>query len=153
METCHCESTPDTLPPIPPASDLSRTTRGLHRYRDFLKSGLIVVIGLHSCLLGVLMLFVPRVMMKLLGYPPGSPLFFPAQSGIFLLILGICYLLALRERAFIRIILLSKTFACVFLFVQTVFLNAPPLIRTAGAGDALMLIALGGILYWERKDS
>jgi hypothetical protein len=77
-----------------------------------------------------------------MGFPPPVPLFFASQSGIFLLILGICYLLALVEPGFVKVILISKAFAVVFLVVHVGFFSAPPIIGAAAAGDAAMLAAL-----------
>lgn len=108
--------------------------------------GLIVVVGLHSGLLGVLMLAAPETMLRLSGFPEPSSLFFAAQAGVFLLILGICYLLALRTPAFLVTILLSKACAVPFLLVQLVFFSAPPIVWAALVIDGAMLAAT--IVCW-----
>ncbi|MBM3851918.1 MAG: hypothetical protein FJ399_02040 [Verrucomicrobia bacterium] len=110
---------------------------------------LIALIGLHSLALGILMLAVPRFMLGLLGFAGDIPLFFPSQSGIFLLVLGICYLLALRERGFVKVILISKAGAVLFLVTHAALLHAPPIIWAAAAGDAAMLTALAIALRLE----
>jgi hypothetical protein len=112
---------------------------------------LIVLIGAHSCILGLLMLFVPRYMMRLMGLDPSIPLFFPSQSGVFLLIIGICYLLALRQPAFEVIIPISKSFAVIFLTVHCLFLGAPSIIWAACFVDALMLAAFSAALSRRRR--
>lgn len=109
--------------------------------------GLIALIGVHSCVLGILMLFVPRFMLRVFGFPRPVSIFFPSQGGIFLLILGICYLFALAELAFIKVIFISKAFAVIFLIVHVVFLSAPPVIWVMAAGDGAMFVALGATLY------
>lgn len=68
------------------------------RRGDRLTQVLIGLIGIHSCALGILMLLAPRFMLRLWGFPAPDSIFFPSQSGILLLILGICYLLALGNR-------------------------------------------------------
>lgn len=125
----------------------ARLTRNNH---DLLVKGLIALIGLHSVVLGILMLFAPLIMMRVLGFPQVTPIFFPSQTGIFLLILGICYLFALTEPAFVKVILMSKAFAVPFLFVHAAFLSATPSIWAAGAGDAAMLVALSAALWRQR---
>lgn len=103
---------------------------------------LIGLIGLHSLALGLVLLFWPGFVLGLLGFADSVPAFFPSQSGIFLVILGACYLRALIEPPWIKIILFSKACAVAFLLVHAAFLDAPRLIWAAAAGDATMLIAL-----------
>lgn len=111
---------------------------------------LITLIGLHSLALGLLMLTLPRLMLGLLGFTGTIPIFYPSQSGIFLLILGVCYLWALAEPAFVKVILFSKAAAVAFLLVHVAFLHAPPIIWAAAAGDGGMLVALWLALRWQR---
>ncbi len=119
--------------------------------RDPLVRGLIWFIGVHSSVLGIVMLLAPRFMLRTFGFPETVPVFFPSQSGIFLLILGVCYLLALREPAFVRVILISKAFAVIFLFTHAAFLSAPPIIWAMFAGDGTMLVALSAALVRRRR--
>lgn len=114
---------------------------------DPLIRGLIGFIGIHSCVLGIVMLIAPHFMLRNFGFSETVPIFFPSQSGIFLLILGTCYLLALSEPTFVKVILISKAFAVVFLFAHAAFLSAPPIIWAMFAGDATMLIALSAALF------
>lgn len=114
---------------------------------------LIGLIGVHSVVLGLGMLLWPRFFLGRLGFAGAIPIFFPSQSGIFLLILGVCYLWALSEPALVKVILLSKAGAVGFLVVHAAFLGAPPIIWAAAAGDAGMLAALGAALYWRRRTS
>lgn len=117
---------------------------------DPIVRGLIAFIGVHSCALGVLMLFAPHFMVHVFGFSQAASVFFPSQSGIFLLILGTCYLLALREPALVKVILISKAFAVVFLFAHAAFLSAPSSIWAAAAGDMAMLAALSAALFKRR---
>ncbi|MBI3944740.1 MAG: hypothetical protein HY321_02390 [Armatimonadetes bacterium] len=114
----------------------------------------IGAIGVHSCVLGGLMLLAPRAIVGLVGFPQTGPIFFASQSGIFLLVLGLCYLLALGNRALVPVILVSKALAVPFLLLHALFQGAPPLIWGAAAGDAAMLLALSVVLYrsgyWRR---
>lgn len=112
---------------------------------------LALLIGLHSCCLGLLMLLAPGTMLKLLGFSPGIPVFFPSQSGIFLLILGGCYLWALVDPAFLWVILASKAAAVAFLVVHAVFFAAPPMIWAAAAGDGGMFTVLAAVMFREHR--
>jgi hypothetical protein len=106
---------------------------------------------MHSCVLGTLLLLAPRFMLWLFGFPETASLFFPSQSGIFLLILGVCYLVGLYDPGLVKVIVISKTFAVVFLAVHAAFLSAPRSIWAAAAGDATMLAALTAALLRRRR--
>lgn len=112
---------------------------------------LILLVGVHSCVLGLLMLAEPRFLLGILGFHDPGPLFFPSQSGVFLLILGLCYLYAVLEPSYVWTIVVSKAGAVIFLFVHAAFLEAPPIIWAAGAGDATMLAAVGFLLWRHRR--
>jgi hypothetical protein len=111
---------------------------------------MIGLIGLHSVALGVVLLILPRFALGLLGFSDAIPIFFPSQSGIFLIILGACYLRALVDPTFVRIILFSKACAVGFLVAHAAFFGAPPIIWAAAGGDGAMLAVLGAALYRER---
>ena len=113
---------------------------------DRLTRTVILLIGLHSCALGLLMLLLPLWTLRLMGFGDPGSAFFPSQSGIFLLILGVCYLGALRRPALVFVILVSKALAVAFLVVHAAFLGAPAVVGAAAAGDAAMLAAI----LWAR---
>lgn len=118
---------------------------------DTLLWWLILLVGIHSCVLGLVMLFAPRFILATFGFPATVPIFFPTQSGIFLLILGLCYLRALVVPSFVWTIVVSKALAVLFLLVHVAFLGAPPIIWAAGAGDAAMLVAVAVLLRRHRR--
>jgi hypothetical protein len=118
---------------------------------DRLTRTVVLLIGLHSCSLGLLMLFLPLWTLRLLGFGDPGPLFFPSQSGIFLLILGVCYLGALRRPDLVIVILVSKAMAVAFLTVHAAFLGAPSMVWAAAAGDATMLAAILWALRRARR--
>ncbi len=99
----------------------------------------IATVGLHSCLLGAAMLVAPLTFTRVIGFPEAGAAFFPSQAGIFLLTLGVCYLLALRDRAMTKVIVISKSFAVVFLVTHAVLPGGVPILWAAAAGDAGML--------------
>lgn len=97
------------------------------------------------------MLAVPRFVLATFGFPDSGDVFFPSQSGIFLLILGFCYLYAAAEPSYVWTIVLSKTMAVIFLFAHAAFLEAPPITWLALAGDASMLFGVGFLLRRHRR--
>lgn len=103
---------------------------------------LVILIGAHSLALGALMLLASPLVLPLMGFSGSIPTFFPSQSGIFLVILGVLYLAALRYRDFVLAIFVSKAIAVVFLVVHAAFLGAPPIIWLAALGDGAMFAAL-----------
>lgn len=112
---------------------------------------LILLVGAHSCLLGLAMLLAPRLMAEALGFEASVPVFFPSQSGIFMLILGVFYLRAIADPAYVWTILVSKALAVAFLLMHVLFLSAPPIIWAAGAGDAAMLAAVALLVRRNRR--
>src|SRR6185437_9004635 len=81
--------------------------------RDRAIAVLICLIGLESCGLGIVLLIVPRWFLRVTGFPTLGSDFFPSQSGVFLLILEICYLFALSDQAMIKVIVISKLAAVI----------------------------------------
>ena len=111
----------------------------------------IALVGAHSVVLGLAMLTAPRELTRLVGLPEAATTFFPSQSGAFLVALGICYLLALRDRALVWTILVSKSVAVVFLLAHFLFLGAPASVLAAAALDFAMLAATVGALVREGR--
>ena len=111
------------------------------RWHEYLKFA-IILISLHSLLLGITMLFFPLSFTEFFGFKSTETFFWQSQSGIFLIVLAIAYFLAYKEldrsRVLVHFIVLSKVLAVVFLMVHFVFLKAPYSIGLAAAGDALM---------------
>lgn len=117
---------------------------------DRLLQAAILLVGLHSCALGVAMLTIPRLLLVILGFPEHASIFFPSQSGIFLVICGVFYLAALREPAYAWTIVVSKALAVLFLAGHLVFGGAPPLLWLALLGDATMG-AVVLFLVWRHR--
>jgi hypothetical protein len=110
----------------------------------------ILLVAIHSCVLGSFLLVAPKFVSSIFGFETAENPFFASQAGLFLLILGVCYLLALKIPDLILVILISKGAAVLFLVFQALFLNAPPLTWAAAAADATML---GGLILALRSGS
>lgn len=109
----------------------------------------VIVVGVHGILLGLAILLFPRALTERLGFPEAGSVFFPTQAGAFLVALGVIYLLALRDRALVWAIVVSKSVAVLFLFAHSFFLDAPPSVLAAGVGDLVLLAATVGALRRE----
>jgi hypothetical protein len=128
----------------PPTTDAAGTVLGAclsRRGRGRALRVIVALIALHSLALGSLLLFAPRFALELTGFGEPAGVFFPTQSGLFLLILAVCYLLALREPVLLVVVLLSKACAVAFLVVHAAFLGGPPVLWLAALGDGAMLTA------------
>ena len=118
---------------------------------DRLLSSVILLVGLHSCALGSALLIAPRFALAAAGFADPDSIFFPSQSGIFLLILSFCYLRALTVPSFVWTILVSKTLAVAFLLVHLMLPGTRPILWLAAAGDATMLAAVVFALRRHRR--
>lgn len=98
----------------------------------------VAAVALHSVLLGVLMLAMPLRLLALVGWSYEGSRFFPAQSGLFLLILGVVYAAAIWRRSLVPVIVMSKAMAVVFLVGETIAGQCPPIVYATAAGDATM---------------
>jgi len=110
--------------------------------------GLVVLVALHSVALGVCLLLFPLTTLGLVGWEFAGPRFWPSQAGLFLLILGVAYVAALRFRPFVWLVIGSKVSAFLFLRASVVWLDAPRLVAVLGCGDGLMGVAVA-IALWR----
>ena len=115
----------------------------------------IVLVALHSLFLGSAMLFWPLTTMKFFGWEYKGPLFYPAQTGIFLTILAGAYLAGLWYRPFAWFLVITKAIAVVFLLTEyyIVEVDPPRTILIAAFLDGLMGIAVGGALFHSGKNN
>ena len=120
------------------------TARGFERL-------LIGGIALHSCLLGLAMLFAPYRTLGLVGWDYTGPPFFPSQSGIFLLILGGAYAAALWHRPFAWFLVASKAAAVLFLLTSVLLATGPPIILLQTFADGAMGLAVAAAVVWNDR--
>ena len=114
-------------------------------------SWFLALVAAHSILLGVLMLFWPLEFLGRFGWEYADSRFFPAQSGLFLLLLGIVYAVAIRERALVGLVVLSKAAAFVFLVSEVARGSGPVLLLLTAVIDGVM--GAGVALLWWRERS
>ncbi len=113
-----------------------------------LENIIILLISLHSLILGVAMLFQPARMLQLSGWEYDGPLFFPAQSGLFLLLSAGVYFASVRHRKLLWFILASKTAAVAFLLAEyLIIVDAPLSMLIAALLDGLMAAIIAAIIF------
>ncbi|MHC4508392.1 MAG: hypothetical protein ACYTAO_05450 [Planctomycetota bacterium] len=101
------------------------------------------------------MLFQPARTLRLFGWDYQSTMFFPAQSGVFLILSAGAYLTAIWYRGFVWFIVVAKTAAVVFLVSEHFLLGpaAPRTVLVAAALDGLMGASVAAIIIWRARTS
>lgn len=114
-------------------------------------------IALHSLVVGIGLIAMPPKIIEFLGFNSGGDRFFPAQGGMFHIIMAIAYSLpALRISKFEALVLFSiivKFSATIFLFFYYFFATGILIVLLSGITDLLMgvLILLAYILYRQQN--
>jgi len=106
----------------------------------------VALVALHSVAIGLALALFPRWSAAFGGFDPATAGFFTRQGGAFHLVLGVAYALELRLSGTVRLLLLAKASAVVFLLATLLAGGAPWVVAISAAGDALMLgvaLALG----------
>ena len=107
---------------------------------------LLFLVGLHSLLVGILMIILPTSSMSFFGYTDFSEKFFQAQAGIFHIVMFIAYLLILfdikKYEGIIYLVILSKLIAVIFLFSYFLFVDKIWMVLFSGVAD----LAMGAIM-------
>lgn len=95
------------------------------------------------------MLLWPAWALDVCGWNHEGPTFFPEQSGVFLLIFGGIWLVALWRRPVTWLLAASKAVAVVFLVAEYSLGHAPQAAILAAVLDGLMGTAAAAALLWE----
>ena len=120
-----------------------------------LEKTIIFLIALHSFILGAAMLFQPARTLELFNWNYQGSMFFPAQSGIFLLLAAGVYLAAIWHRRLIWFITASKCSAVLFLITEYFIIgpDAPATILAAALFDGFMGAAVIAIYIWQTRQN
>jgi hypothetical protein len=110
-------------------------------YKKYL-SYFLFLIGIHSFVVGVGLLFIPPSVLDFFGFIDYKESFFQAQGGVFHIAMSVAYTMAgLKVEKSIRLIqfiIAVKLLAFVFLFSYYLFVLPAWLILLSGIGDGLM---------------
>lgn len=104
-----------------------------------LRGPFVVLVALHSAAVGVALALFPRWSAAFGGFDPAAAGFFTRQGGVFHLVLGAAYLLEHRLLGTVRLLLLAKASATLFLLSTVLAGGAAWSIWISAAGDAAIL--------------
>src|SRR5271157_2192624 len=115
-------------------------------------SVLVLLIGLHSLLLGIFIFFFTELFYRLFFSANIENFFYVRQAGLFLFCLGLFNLAILRDMKkyyyFVKVIIATKILAFLFLVSHAHLAAWPPIIYAAAVGDGLMALVL--IFFYRR---
>ena len=101
----------------------------------------IILVALHSFLVGALLFFIPEWTLNFAGWQPMADLFFIRQSGAFHFVVAAGYLVEYRRCGSINLPVIAKTTAVVFLLVLSPWGEAWS-VPFSGITDGLMLVGM-----------
>ena len=124
---------------MPPVSRTGPTTpEGLAT----LERALVVLIALHSLVVGLFLTFATVWGARFGGFPDPVPLFFPRQAGAFHFVVAAIYLVEYFRYRGVGLLVMTKSIAVVFLSLVTALDAAPWVVPLSGVGDGLMALAV-----------
>jgi hypothetical protein len=127
----------------------------LFQYPDKLLSTVLWLVALHSITIGLVLIAQPTLLMKLSGFSPECERFFPAQGGVFHVLMAVAYVMgAINIKKYHYLIVFSiivKAVATLFLMVYCFTVEFKWIVLLSGIGDGVMgliiFIALQNYLH------
>jgi hypothetical protein len=117
----------------------------------------LLIVGIHSVILGGTIYFFPVSFHQFFFSVDPDNIFFLKQSGVFLFLAGLFYLIPAKDvkryRIVVVLVIFSKVTAVAFLLGNAHLTPSPPMIYLAALGDGLMATALSILtLLWYKTD-
>jgi hypothetical protein len=109
---------------------------------------LVVLIALHSIIVGAMFMSAPQWTMRFAGWRGIDPVFFAYQAGVFHLVLATAYLIEYRRYRGVTILIVAKTIALVFLIAATLIDPLPWAVWTSGIIDG----AMAAVVWWVHRN-
>jgi hypothetical protein len=116
------------------------------RYRT-LEQWLVALICLHSFIIGLMLMFVPRWAVRFGGWADVDPVFFARQAGIFHVVLVAGYILEFVRHRGVSFMIAAKTLAVVFLLALSIFTEVPWAVPLSGVADG----AMAALVWWVHR--
>ena len=101
---------------------------------------LIILIALHSIIVGVMLLFFAEWAVDFAGWSGADPVFFIWQAGAFHFVLAAGYLVEYSRTKTISLLLIAKTTAFVFLIGGSLLADTPWSVWFSGIADGAMAL-------------
>lgn len=102
---------------------------------------LIVLISLHSFIVGIMLMFFAQWAVRFAGWSGADPVFFIWQAGAFHFVLAAGYLVEHARWRSISLLLIAKTTAFVFLLGGSLLVDTPWSVWFSGLADGAMALA------------
>ena len=102
----------------------------------------MVLIALHSFVVGLFLVLVPEWGARLGGFGPVSPLFFARQAGAFHFVAATAYLVEYFRYRGVLLLVITKTVAVVFLLTTSALDEVPWVVPLSGVADGVMGLAV-----------
>jgi len=99
---------------------------------------LIILIALHSIMVGIMLLGFPEWAVIFAGWQGAEPVFFIRQAGVFHFVLAAGYLVEYFRWRSISLLLIAKTIAFVFLIGGWLLADVPWSVWFSGLADGAM---------------
>jgi len=110
-----------------------------------LLSVFLVLVAIHSIVVGICLIVAPVSFIELLGFPMKEK-FYAVQGGVFHLVVSVAYLMAAKDimsgKNLVIYSFTAKFMATVFLFSYYFFANPIPLVLLSGIGDLVMGVVI-----------
>jgi hypothetical protein len=117
----------------------------------------LFLVGLHSVILGGTVYFFTVPFHQFFFSVDPDNMFFIKQSGVFLFLAGLFYLIPImdmkRYKLLIALVVFSKVTAVAFLLRNAHLTLSPPMIYLAALGDGLMATALSILVFLWYKNN
>jgi hypothetical protein len=114
----------------------------------------LILVAVHSFCVGMGLIFFTPSQMEFLGFNI-SDKFFPAQGGVFHIIMSIAYFFPVinvkKYYTFIIFTVIVKLLATVFLFIYFLFIDQILMVMISGIFDFMIAVVLLIIFNWYRK--
>jgi len=107
-----------------------------------LERALVVLIALHSLVVGLFLTFATQWGARFGGFPDPVPLFFPRQAGAFHFVVAAIYLVEYFRYRGVGLLVMTKSMAVVFLSLVAALGAAPWVVPLSGVGDGVMALAV-----------
>jgi hypothetical protein len=113
---------------------------------DKVLSAVLWVVAAHSILMGLALISQPAILMQWSGFKPGYEHFFPAQGGVFHLLMAVAYSLGAADSQKYHFLIvysvIVKAVATVFLLLYCFTAEFKWIILVSGIGDGVMGTAI-----------
>jgi hypothetical protein len=117
----------------------------------------LFLVGLHSVILGGMIYFFTVPFHQFFFSVDPDNFFFIKQSGVFLFLAGLFYLVPVKDikrfKLLIVLVVFSKVTAVAFLLINAHLTPSPPMVYLVALGDGLMATALSLLaLIWYKNN-